>query len=631
MHYMMKYTLLLTIFAFSLSLFAQYENSYPQGPIPDDFLFNTIEKTSQNLEKEDSTGLSRKSRKKFYLESNFVLNELLTSGLILFNEPISNYVRSVASEVLQDQPELLNELDFYVLRSSAINAFATNDGNIFITIGILSKLKTEGQLASVITHEIIHYVKKHSIKSYDYNLKVENEDKSIDKTNLNDKLLAKSLYSKAHELEADKLGLELFLKTGYSPNNIIGAFKALETYFLPYDFSNNGVFNYVDEDINLDIPTNIDSTVTYEISEKDTEYSTHPHISKRILIAGKLLEGISMEGVDFLQTKENFNEIQKQARFELCNELLFERQYIKALAVSNDLLDSYPEEPYLKSVIAKAWYGIYEYKKLGKYADIDLSEIPEIFQPYYKLINHNELSKIKELAISKNYSLIEGNPHHKMIYQQLIDSIPDLTGNSFDQDSVVFIDPFYFRIDLRKEQDHIRYIGSEQIRSTYATMILQNAEIIGSDLQVYSSLNLTPDQIDQFNHIGDLKRFFENSFANEELGTNILPNNYNELISLKNKGIRYVGLTGGFSFHTKKSSDQWTTLVMSALIWPTFPLGLINFLSPNFHSLNFILVYDIKTGKLVYEDSHLSQLRDTKGTINSMLYYNLLKMKNHEQ
>ncbi|GAB3825962.1 M48 family metallopeptidase [Hymenobacter jeollabukensis] len=55
------------------------------------------------------------------------------------------------------------KFDFHLLADeNTINAFALPGGQVFITAGLLKNLKTEGQLAGVLGHEIGHVIGRHS-------------------------------------------------------------------------------------------------------------------------------------------------------------------------------------------------------------------------------------------------------------------------------------------------------------------------------------------------------------------------------------------------------------------------------------------------------------------------------------
>src|SRR4030067_676446 len=63
--------------------------------------------------------------------------------------------KSVASQT--DSP-----FEFHLLADpDTINAFALPGGQVFITDGLLTRLQSEGQLAGVLAHEIVHVLARH--------------------------------------------------------------------------------------------------------------------------------------------------------------------------------------------------------------------------------------------------------------------------------------------------------------------------------------------------------------------------------------------------------------------------------------------------------------------------------------
>jgi len=54
---------------------------------------------------------------------------------------------------------------FTVLDDKLVNAFAAPGGYVYITTGILKRLKNESEIAGVLGHEIGHIVHRHSLKA----------------------------------------------------------------------------------------------------------------------------------------------------------------------------------------------------------------------------------------------------------------------------------------------------------------------------------------------------------------------------------------------------------------------------------------------------------------------------------
>jgi predicted Zn-dependent protease len=104
--------------------------------------------------------------KKFFESTRYAIDELLLSGQILFNEELSVYLNKVAKYTLSGEKELLNQLRFYVLKSTEVNAYSTDQGIIFFTTGLLAQLENEAQLAYIIAHEASHFILKHVREGY---------------------------------------------------------------------------------------------------------------------------------------------------------------------------------------------------------------------------------------------------------------------------------------------------------------------------------------------------------------------------------------------------------------------------------------------------------------------------------
>lgn len=120
-----------------------------------------------------------------------------------------------------------------------INAFALPGGQIFITLGLFNKLKTEGQLAGVLAHEIGHVIQRHSAqqmaKGQLGQLLVLATGVSADSHGQQAAAIANVInqvtqlhYSRKDELEADEWGLSLMSQTGYDPKAMLEVMRILK-------------------------------------------------------------------------------------------------------------------------------------------------------------------------------------------------------------------------------------------------------------------------------------------------------------------------------------------------------------------------------------------------------------------
>ena len=135
------------------------------------------------------------------------------------------------------------EFEFHLLEDDqTINAFALPGGQIFITRGLLDALKTEGELAAVLGHEIGHVVARHSaeqiakmkltegltgavvIASYDP------DNPSSMRTGQIAALIGQLVnmrFGREDELESDFLGVCFINDAGFDPGELISVMQVL--------------------------------------------------------------------------------------------------------------------------------------------------------------------------------------------------------------------------------------------------------------------------------------------------------------------------------------------------------------------------------------------------------------------
>jgi predicted Zn-dependent protease len=121
-----------------------------------------------------------------------------------------------------------------------VNAFATPGGHIFVTRGLVERMRNEAELAGVLAHEIAHVLKKHHLKAIQKNAQLElantalslrRRDEDADKRA---KLLAagSELYlrglDKSDELEADRLGVVIAARGGYDAYGLPAVLQTLQ-------------------------------------------------------------------------------------------------------------------------------------------------------------------------------------------------------------------------------------------------------------------------------------------------------------------------------------------------------------------------------------------------------------------
>lgn len=430
------------VFLFSAIIYGQdydfnkFERLKSQGKIPNEFLTLTSEKYAIAKEDED---LKDKGDKKvvdeFILKSNYSIDQLLQGGKVLFNDPVSQYINLVADELLKDDLSLRRNLRFYLIRSNVTNAFATNQGIIFLTTGLISQLANEAQLAFVLGHEISHYTNEHIIDGYIEKDAAQKGKGAYKKDDYDEKIKSLSAYSKEKEMEADIEGAKIYLKSKYDFNAMVSTFDVLQFSHLPFDdikwssdFISSKQF-FIPEGVFLDSINPIQFEDDYDDSE-----SSHPNIKSR---RSNLLMGFerddypeNINGKLFIVSKEMFFEARDLCRFESVRSFIINKKYGKAIYNIYMLLKKYPDNPFLELSLVKAFYGLTKYKNNGNFYDI--AERPkniegESFTLHYFIKNDLSQEMLNVMAYrlaydyKKKHAIIPAfATYEKMLFEEMV-------------------------------------------------------------------------------------------------------------------------------------------------------------------------------------------------------------------
>jgi predicted Zn-dependent protease len=140
-----------------------------------------------------------------------------------------------------DRPQL--PWKFALIESDDFNAFSTPGGYVLITRGLFDRMRNESELAGVLAHEIAHVERKHHLEALQKALRNQSFTEmqryfSVSTGNsltdrFTDALLnaGKDLYAKGldkdAEFEADRIGVVIAARSGYSPYGLAGVLQTL--------------------------------------------------------------------------------------------------------------------------------------------------------------------------------------------------------------------------------------------------------------------------------------------------------------------------------------------------------------------------------------------------------------------
>ncbi len=168
---------------------------------------------------------------------------LLGASKPVNNPELQRYINRVGRWVVNQTDRAHLPWRFAVLRSNAVNAFATPGGNIFITDGLLHLLNNEAELASVLAHEVAHVVQKHHIKAMSSLntsglsgvIKLASLTREGRSNQMTSQLVGqvKDMYlrglDKDDEFEADSMGTIIASRAGYDPFALMAVLQTLDS------------------------------------------------------------------------------------------------------------------------------------------------------------------------------------------------------------------------------------------------------------------------------------------------------------------------------------------------------------------------------------------------------------------
>jgi predicted Zn-dependent protease len=170
------------------------------------------------------------------------------AGMILGAAPLvdnpaeQHYVNRVGTWLAMHTERADLPWRFGIIDTASVNAFSAPGGYILITRGLFERLRNESELAGVLAHEIAHVVQKHHLHA------LQNELRTSAMADVGSSVAAsqggvagfaagqilqagKTIYirglDKNDEYEADRMGVVIATRAGYSPYGLVGVLQTL--------------------------------------------------------------------------------------------------------------------------------------------------------------------------------------------------------------------------------------------------------------------------------------------------------------------------------------------------------------------------------------------------------------------
>lgn len=149
-------------------------------------------------------------------------------------------IRRIGQRLAQVSHRQDYQYQFFLIEKDEMNAFTIPGGRIYIFSGLIEKLRSDDEIASVLAHEVGHCAARHTIKKFQAALGYDliggiilgqigegAQEIASKSSNLLMNIVFSS-YGRKDEYEADRLGIKYLHLSGYDPNASITTLQTLQ-------------------------------------------------------------------------------------------------------------------------------------------------------------------------------------------------------------------------------------------------------------------------------------------------------------------------------------------------------------------------------------------------------------------
>ncbi len=178
-----------------------------------------------------------------------IMRDVRVDGDYIDDPEISDYINSLGQRLLDVADGPHPNIDFFVLRDDTINAFALIGGHIGVHSALIMLTDNESELAAVVGHEIGHILQHHQARMIHGQRGMQlaslaalalgvlaSRGGSSQSGQMTEAAVAAAgamqiqsqlNYTREHEREADRVGLQLLNRAGFAPGAMVTFFQRL--------------------------------------------------------------------------------------------------------------------------------------------------------------------------------------------------------------------------------------------------------------------------------------------------------------------------------------------------------------------------------------------------------------------
>ncbi|QKT04374.1 M48 family metallopeptidase [Ectothiorhodospiraceae bacterium 2226] len=173
----------------------------------------------------------------------------LRSALRLLDDPVvESYVQNLGDRLAAYANETTYQFTFFVVDDPSINAFAMPGGYIGVHVGLILAAESEHELAAVLAHEIAHVTQRHIARQVERQNRMglpgaaailaamvlsqysPQAAQAALATYTAGSIQMAINHTRAHEYEADRVGIQLLARAGFDPEAMPAFFERLQRH-----------------------------------------------------------------------------------------------------------------------------------------------------------------------------------------------------------------------------------------------------------------------------------------------------------------------------------------------------------------------------------------------------------------
>lgn len=175
-----------------------------------------------------------------------LMHKIYSTDFVSTDAVVQEYLRELGTRLSKGCPPCDFKMFYFPLNSHVLNAFAFFGGNVAVHTGLIYALENESELAGVLAHETAHVTQRHLARML-------TNQKKMTPITIAQILLSAAIgalgapdvgiglltaamgsqvqqminYTREHEYEADRIGIQILSRAGFDPMALPGVFKKL--------------------------------------------------------------------------------------------------------------------------------------------------------------------------------------------------------------------------------------------------------------------------------------------------------------------------------------------------------------------------------------------------------------------